>query len=172
MKRISTLVAALVALASAPACDLINGPSELERQIAAEQEVIKAYSAAIPDVDALKQGFLDAWKSANELKDLKAYKDALQTKVVPGLTRYAEAMRDMPAGKGELADIHKGLVDAVEKARAAFASYADGVSEENFEAGYKDVLAAMEEVAAARATYIGKLEKHYARFRVDLVQGK
>jgi len=172
MNRILIALAALVALVSGPACDLINGPSELEREIAAQQEVIKGYSAAVPAVDGHKTTFLDAWKKANELKDFKAYKEALQTQVVPALTRYAEAMRDMPAGSGELAGIHEGMVEAVEGARETFAGYAEGLTEENFDSGYKTVLDAMEKVSAAQATYLEKLKTYYAQNRVDLVQDK
>ena len=173
MNRIRSSIVILAAAVIATAgCDLINGPSELERKVAAEQQIIKAYSAAVPGVDALKTTFLDAWKKANELKDFKAYKEALQTQVVPALGAYVTATAKMPAGAGELARIHKGMVDAVEKARVVFTKYADELTEENLESGYQDVLREMEAVGAARATYLEQLKVHYASFRVDLVQDK
>jgi len=97
MNRIRIAFALLVAVTATAGCDLINGPSELEREIAAEQQIIKTYSAAVPEVDALKTTFLDAWKKANELKDLKAYKEALQTQVVAALGAYVAATAKMPA---------------------------------------------------------------------------
>jgi len=172
MNQLRLVLISLVALVTTPACDLINGPSALERQIAAEQQVIKAYSAAVPQVDALQTAFLDAWKKANELKDLKAYKEALQTHVVPALGAYVKATEAMPTGSDELARIHKGMVDAIKKARDVFAGFADGLTEDTLESGYKDVLRAMSDISAARATYLEQLTTHYAKNRVDLEQDK
>ena len=60
MTSIRLLLALTPALLASSACELINGPSELERQIAAEQQVIAAYSADVPRVMAVRATAGDA----------------------------------------------------------------------------------------------------------------
>lgn len=166
------LFALLPALLLAPACDLINGPSELERKIAAEQQVIAAYSAEVPKVDQRQQAFLEAWTRAHTLKDFKAYKEALEVNVLPALDAYVAAAEAMPAGSEELARIHRVMLDALVAAKTSFHAYGAALTEENVEQGYAEVLTRMDAVRAARATYLEQLKTHYAKNRVDLVQDK
>ena len=64
------------------------------------------------DLSESTRRFVEAWKAANELKELKAYRDALEGQVLPALDAYVKAAEAMPTGSPELAEIHKGLVDA------------------------------------------------------------
>ena len=172
MTSIRLLLALTPALLASSACELINGPSELERQIAAEQQVIAAYSADVPRVDGLQQAFLGAWARAPELKDFKAYKDALEAQVLPALDAYFTAVEKMPTGSPALADIHKGLLDALRAAHEGFRSFVATLAEDNVEAGYAQVLTRMDAVRQARERYLERLKTHYAKHRVDLVQDK
>lgn len=156
------------ALASA-ACDRVNAPSELERAIAAEQEAIAAYSAAVPRVDELQRAFVDAWKAAHELTELKAFKESLEATVLPALDRYLEAAAAMPTRSPELARIHAITLDAYRAARDVFADFAANVSEDTLDAGHARVIERLDAVKAAEATYLEQLKTHYAKNRVDLV---
>lgn len=163
------LFAAALPVAAAPACESITGPSELQRKIAHEQEVIAAYSAEVARVDALQKRFVEAWKAANELKELKGYRDALEGQVLPALDAYVAAAEAMPTGSPELAEIHKGLVDAYRGAREAFGSFTAELSEANVESGYKSLLEKMDGVKKAEASYLERLKLYYAKNQVDLV---
>ncbi|MCA9515602.1 MAG: hypothetical protein KC635_11720 [Myxococcales bacterium] len=171
MRLPSLLIALFVALtaATAPACESITGPSELQRKIAHEQEVIAAYSAEVAKVDALQRRFVEAWKAANEQKELKAYRDALEGQVLPALDAYVKAAEAMPTGSPELAEIHKGLVDAYRGARESFQGFTSELSEANVESGYKALLEKMDAVKKAEAAYLEKLKLYYAKNQVDLV---
>ncbi|MCC6624488.1 MAG: hypothetical protein IT385_24790 [Deltaproteobacteria bacterium] len=167
----SLFASTLFALALAGgACDVINGPSELERQIAAEQEVIKAYSADVDKVDALQRAFVESWKKANEKKDLKVYKDDLAANVLPALDAYVKAAGAMPTRSPELDSIHKPLVAAYQAAQAELVRFSGAVTEDNVDAEYAKVLAAMDEVKKAEGVYLDKLKTYYAKNRVELRQ--
>ncbi|MFO0747982.1 MAG: hypothetical protein U1F43_20325 [Myxococcota bacterium] len=152
-------------------CDAINGPSELERQIAAEQDVIKAYSADVEKVDGLQKAFVDAWKKANEKKDLKVYKDDLTANVLPAIDAYVKAAAAMPTKSAELDAIHKPLVAAYQAAQAELVRFTGAVTEQNLDAEYAKVLDAMDKVKKAEAVYLDKLKTYYAKNRVELKQG-
>jgi len=164
-----TIAQLIIALAfTAGACDAINGPSELERQIAAEQEVIKAYSTEVDRVDALQRLFVEAWKKANEKKDLKVHKDDLTANVLPALDAYVKAAAAMPTKSAELSAIHAPLIAAYQAAQAELVRYTSAVTEDNVDGEYAKVLAAMDEVKKAEGVYLDKLKTYYAKNRVEL----
>ncbi len=171
-RAVHILILALLAapLASAVGCEAITGPSDLERKIAAEQKFIAAYSAKVPEVDALQKKFVADWTRANEHKELKVYKDDLEANVLPALARYIGAAEAMPATSAELSKIHAILVDAYKAAEVGFKTFAAGLTEDNLEAGYKEVLAEMDKVKKAEALYLDQLKTYYAKNRVDLVK--
>lgn len=167
-----TAVAIVMLLAGLSAgCDVINGPSELERQIAKEQEVIRAYSAEVDRVDTLQKQFVEAWKKANEKKDLKLYKDDLTTNVLPALDAYVKGAAAMPTTSAELQKIHTPLVTAYQSAQTELVRFTGAVTEQNLDAEYAKVLAAMEAVKKAEVAYLKDLQLYYARNRVELRQG-
>lgn len=166
MTRIATWL--ILSIAGLAGCDAINGPSELERQIAAEQEVIRAYSAEVDKVDALQKGFVEAWKKANEKKDLKVYKDDLTANVLPALDAYVKAAAAMPTKSAELEAIHKPIVAAYQAAQAELVRFTGAVTEGNLDAEYAKVLDAMDKVKKAEAGYLDKLKTYYAKNRVEL----
>lgn len=163
-------VFALVALGAA-GCEGITGPTEAERRIAAEQVVIKAYSDEVPKVDALLTTYLEAWKKANEKKDLKSYKDDLQANVLPALDRFVAAAEAMPIGSERLRAIHSPLVAAYRSAQAAHRTFLDKVTEATMDAEYAAVLEAMDAVTKAEDAYLTSLTSYYTEHRVDLQKG-
>ena len=96
MRPARILLAIAVAALLGSACDAINQPSELERAIAAEQKIIERYSEKVKTVDALQKSFVEEWRQANEVVDLKAYKEALSARVLPAFERYLTAVKAMP----------------------------------------------------------------------------
>ncbi len=169
-RRAWTAVALVLALvAFAPGCERITGPSELEREIAAAQKVIAKYSAEVEAVDALQQQFVEAWQKANELKEVKAFRDAVEAQVIPRLESYVDALGAMPAD-AELSKVHGILVDAYGGTEQAFRAFIDGLDEESIEARYKVLLETMDEVAKAEERYRKELETFYSRNRVRLVE--
>lgn len=166
-----TRIAIVLLMLVASGCDAINGPSELERQIAKEQDVIRRYSSEVDRVDALQKAFVDAWKKANEKKDLKLYKDDLTTNVLPALKAYVTTAAAMPTGSEELAKIHAPLVAEYQKAQAALETFTSIVTEQNLDVEYAKVLAAMDLVKKAEVQYLKDLQLYYARNRVELRQG-
>lgn len=169
--RSLTLSFSIVVLGVTPACEGISGPSEREKKIAAEQALIKGYSTEVPKVDALLKQFLDAWKVANEKKDLKTYKDDLETNVLPALDRFVTAASAMPATSEELKAIHIPLVAAYKAAQTTLVNFTKVVTEATMDAEYAKVLGAMDEVKKAEETYLQKLQAYYKTYRVDLQQG-
>jgi len=160
-----------VVLGVTPGCEGISGPSEREKKIAAEQAIIKSYSEEVPKADALLKQFLDAWKIANEKKDLKTYKDDLETNVLPALDRFLTAASAMPAASEELKAIHVPLIAAYKAAQATLANFTKVVTEATMDGEYAKVLGAMDEVKKAEETYLQKLQAYYKTYRVDLQQG-
>jgi len=169
LRRRGALLLGAAALLTLGACEALTGPSELERSIAKEQEVIAAYSEHVPKVDALQREFASVWREAHELKDVRDYRDALESRVVPALTAYVEAARAMPTGSDELRAIHEVLVGAYEEAHAAFKVFAEEVDHDTIEEGYQKVLDSMDGVKRAEVEYLDRLKSYYARHRVDLV---
>ncbi|MGM0576668.1 MAG: hypothetical protein ACQEXJ_13145 [Myxococcota bacterium] len=167
------LLATLLALSVlAVGCERMAGDSERERRVAAEQEAIEAYSEKVPQVDALQERFVEAWRKANEIKGLDAFKEAVESRVVPALEAYVAALKVMPTGSEELERIHGVVLEAYESATAAFRKFVDGLDDENVEARYKALLEAMDQVAAAEEAYREQLEAYYAQNRVELITGE
>jgi len=171
MTRIAVAIAMMLLAIGAPGCDAINGPSELERAIAKEQEVIRAYSSEVDRVDTLQKQFVDAWKKANEKKDLKLYKDDLTANVLPALDAYVSAAAAMPTASPELQKIHAPLVAAYQAAQAELVRFTGVVTEQNLDGEYAKVLDAMDKVKKAEVAYLKDLQLYYARNRVELRQG-
>ncbi len=164
------VLAATFASLSMSGCDLVNKPSELEREIATEQAAIKAYSAKVADVDVLQKKFVAAWKDANEHKNISHYRGDLKTRVMPALDSYLASLDAMPTESAALKEIHAILRNAYSKVRDDFVAYADAVNEDNVEARYKQILAAVDQVGKSRADYLERLTAYYAKNRVDLVR--
>ena len=161
-------VALLVALSG---CEAISGPSELERQIAVEQAAIKAYSGDVGKVDGLNRVFVDAWKKANEKKELKALKEDLTANVLPAADAFLKAAEAMPTGSEALKQIHAPLVAAYRGAIDALSKFTAAVTEANLDSEYAKVVVAMEAVKKADAAYVDGLKTYYAKNRVDWVRG-
>ena len=96
------LLSLLALVLATSGCENIAQTSDAERRIASEQVVIKAYSNEVPKVDALLATFLAAWKTANEKKELKAYKEDLEANVLPALDKFVAASEAMPLGSTQL----------------------------------------------------------------------
>lgn len=171
MTRIALAMLMLATVPMGAGCDVINGPSELERQIAKEQEHIRAYSAEVDKVDTLQKQFVEAWKKANEKKDLKLYKDDLTTNVLPALDAYVKGAAAMPTASTELQKIHAPLVSAYQAAQAELVRFTGAVTEQNLDAEYAKVLTAMDAVKKAEVAYLKDLQLYYAKNRVELRQG-
>src|SRR5690606_32952849 len=146
----------------------ITGPSELEREIAAAQKAIAQYSREVEAVDALQQQFVEAWQKANELEEIKAFRDAVEGQVIPRLQGYVKALGEMPT-EAELTKVHGILVEAYAGTEQAFRTFIDGLDEASLEARYKALLEKMDEVAKAEERYRKELETYYSRNRVRLV---
>lgn len=171
-RMITRLVASmLIVTAVGGGCEGVSQSSEAERRIAAEQAVIKAYSDEVTKVDALLVQFLAAWKTANEKKELKSYKDDLQANVVPALDRFVRAAEAMPVGSTQLRAIHAPLMSAYQDARTALQDFLKNVTEATIDAEYAKVLDAMEKVTKAEEIYLTSLQAYYKENRVDLQAG-
>ena len=72
--RLIALLAALMVLGSA--CGKTS--AEREKRISAEQSAIQGYSAKVPEAIRYQSAFADEWRQVNEIKDLKAYGDAMR----------------------------------------------------------------------------------------------
>ena len=70
--------------------------ADREVRISTEQSAIQSYSAKIPEAIRYRSAFADQWRIVNEIKDLKAYSDAMQARVVPALEKYVVVLRMMP----------------------------------------------------------------------------
>lgn len=162
------LLATLIGLSG---CEAISGPSELERQIALEQSAIMAYSGEVGQVDGLNRVFVDAWKKANEKKELKAYKDDLTTNVLPAAAAFLKALEGMPVSSEALKQIHTPLIAAYRGAIDALTKFTAVVTEATLDAEYAKVVESMETVKKADAVYVDALKTYYAKNRVDWVRG-
>ncbi len=159
------------ALLVAPGCTRVAGDAEREQRIAKEQQAIQEYSEKVPDVDKLQQRFLSEWRKANEIRDLKAFKDALEAQVVPALDAYLATLRLLPTDTERLAAIHGVVVASYTEAVAAFRTFVEGLTNDNVEARYRVLLDTMDAVGKAEQDYREKLETYYADNRVKLVIG-
>lgn len=165
------LLGAVLALATLGACEEVKKGAEEEQKIAAEQAVIRAYAAKVPDVDQKLAAFLTAWERANEQRDLKALKDDLGANVKPAVAAHLEALAAMPTGSPELARIHAPLVSAYREASAAFDTFIATVTDETLDAEYAKLIAAMDKVSVAEDTYFAALKDHFAKHRMTLAPG-
>ena len=164
------VTACLVAgLLSGGACDEVNKDTERERLVASEQSAISSYSREVPKADLHQEDFVKAWERANEIKGLKAFQDAMTAQVIPKLESYVSTLQSMPTESDELGRIHGTVVEGYAKAILAFQVFVDGLTEENVEARYKELLSTMEQVARAEKSYRRELKGYYARSRVRLV---
>ena len=154
------------------ACDAVNRDTDAERQIAAEQKAIVDYSKGVPAADLQQTQFVRAWEEANEIKSLKAFREAMEGKVIPRLNDYVTALKSMPTGSDELKKIHGEVVASYSEAVIAFTVFIDGLNEDNVESRYKALLSAMDKVGAAEKAYHRNLREYYARSRVRLVDSK
>jgi len=169
--RIRLSLLALLALGLATsACEGIAQTSDAERRIASEQLVIKAYSNEVLKVDALLAQFLAAWKTANEKKELKAYKEDIEANVLPALDKFVAASEAMPLGSTQLRAIHAPLVSAYQDAREAHRNFLKNVTVATMDAEYTKVLEAMEKVSKAEEIYLTSMAAYYKEYRVDLQQ--
>jgi hypothetical protein len=169
--RVLRVVGALLALAALGACEEVKKGAEEEQKIAAEQAVIRAYAAKVPDVDQKLAAFLAAWERANEQRDLKALKDDLGANVKPAIIAHLQALAGMPTGSDELKRIHDPLVGAYREASAAFDTFIATVTDDTLDAEYAKLIAAMDKVSAAEDTYFAALKEHFAKHRMTLAPG-
>jgi hypothetical protein len=160
-----------VALLGASGCTRVAGDAEREQRIAKEQQAIQEYSEKVPDVDKLQERFLSEWRKANEIRDLKAFKDALEAQVVPALDAYLATLKLLPTDTEQLAAIHGLVVASYTEAVAAFHTFVEGLTNDNVEARYRVLLDTMDAVGKAEQSYREKLETYYAENRVKLVIG-
>ena len=151
------------------ACDSVNRDTDAERQIVVEQKAIVAYSKGVPAADLQQTQFVRAWETANEIKGLKAFREAMEGEVIPRLNDYVNSLKSMPTGSSELKTIHTAVVGSYAEAVIAFSVFVDGLNEDNVESRYKTLLSEMDKVGAAEKTYHRKLREYYARSRVRLV---
>ena len=150
-------------------CDAVNRDTEAERQIAEEQKAIVAYSKGVPTADLQQTQFVRAWETANEIKSLKAFQEAMETSVIPRLGDYVTSLKEMPTRSAELQRIHSAVVGSYAEAVIAFTVFIDGLNEDNVENRYRTLLGAMDKVGEAEKTYHRNLREYYARSRVLLV---
>jgi hypothetical protein len=169
--RVATavLMPALLACLGASGC---MRPEQTERQqrILKEQEAILRYSDKVPEADELQSEFSEEWRKANEIKELKAFKDAMSARVIPALERYVTGLKMMPAETPDLGQVHGLIVQAYGQGVTAFKAFVDGLDDDNVEERYKTLLQAMDEVAAAEKRYLNELSRYYARNRVRLAE--
>jgi hypothetical protein len=164
------LLSALSLVFLLTACDTVHRDTEAEQKIKAEQKLIQAYSKGVPAADLQQTQFVRAWEEANEIKSLKKFKEAMEQRVVPGLSDYVSALGRMPTGTADLKRIHGAVIASYTEAIIAFSIFIDGLNEENVEARYQDLLVAMDKVGADEKKYHAQLREYYARSRVRLVE--
>ena len=150
----------------------VNRESARELAIAETQAVIQTYSERIERADELQTSFIEAWESANEIKDLKIFREAMTANVIPKLTQYQiwlEGMLPTEDDNKELNGIHGAVVEGYRTAVKAFNKFVDGLSEDNIEERYRELMSAMSELARLEESYVVKLKNFYSNNRVRLV---
>lgn len=155
-------------VAAMSGCEEVSKTAGDEQKVAAEQEVIRAYAAKVPDVDAKLAAFLAAWERANEQRDIKGLKDDISANVKPSVLAHVEALAAMPTGSPELEAIHKPLVAAYRQAAAAFDTFLASVTEDNLDPEYARLIGVMDTVKVAEDTYLAALKAYYAKHRMTL----
>lgn len=162
------LWAVLVGACALVACEGVSQRAEEERRIAAEQLVIQAYAARVPEVDAKLAAFLATWERANEQRDVKSLKDDMRANVQPAFDAHIAALEAMPTGSEALRLIHEPLVAAYRSARSAFDVFLRDVTEDKLDAEYARLLAAMDGVRVAEEVYLEALGRHFTAHRMTL----
>lgn len=137
--------------------------------IAAEQKAIAAYSEAVESVDQLQTAFVNTWKEANEVKDVRAFGEAVRGTVIPALERYVERLGSMPAATQELARIHAIVTDAYATAVSDFQAFQGELSEATIEERYQVLLSKMDAISKGESRYVAALADYYARNQVRLL---
>lgn len=160
--------AALVALLmmSLSGCDQTG--AERDRRVIVEQQAIVQYSAKVPDADRHQGAFADEWRKVNELKELKAYKEGMATKVLPALETYVAVLKMMPAETADLKRIHGLMTAGYDDAVVAFKAFLADLDDSSVEAKYRVLLEAMEKVSHAERRYQKDLATYYAKNRVQM----
>lgn len=168
---VSVAVASCLLVASAlTGCDEAEKANAQERAVEREQQAISDYSDQVPTVDALQERFTEAWRQANERRDVKELKDAIAGAVLPALEKYVAAMKAMPTASGALATIHKTLVDAHAARLESFRGFVENLTEKNLIEQYEALLEGYDELRAAEVSYRKELRSYYDRHRVNLVE--
>jgi len=163
---------ALLALTSLTVGCEVNRQSAQELAIAETQAVIQTYSEKIERADELQASFVEAWESANEIKDLQIFREAMTSSVIPKLTQYQtwlEGMLPKEDDSKELNGIHGKVVEGYRTAVAAFNAFVTELSEENIEERYRVLMSAMNELARLEEAYVVELKNFYSNNRVRLV---
>ena len=160
--------ALVVLLTSSTGCDQLFGPSELERQIGAEQSAIQVYSKEVPEVDALQAAFVAAWTEAAEIKDVAAFKEAFESGVTPALEGYVKALGAMPTETDELTRIHEMMVSSYAGSVEALRRFTDELDADTIEERYVALLAHMDQILKGQEAYRETLKIYYARNHVRL----
>lgn len=171
LARCGPVGCAVLLVVAAMACERRGGDEEREAERKRAREAIRAYSAKVPEADRYRADFEAAWRKANQLEDVAAYREAVREEVIPKLKSYRAALRTMPTGTSELERIHGIVVEAYDRALKAFRTFADGLAPGNVDARYETLRKTMEEVAAAEQRYREGLEAYYAKSQVLLVGG-
>lgn len=153
-------------LVSLSGCD--QTAAERDRRVAVEQQAIVQYSAKVPDADRHQGAFADEWRKINELKELKAYKAGMATKVLPALETYVAVLKMMPAQTEDLKRIHGLMTEGYDDAVVAFKAFLADLDDSNVEAKYRVLLEAMEKVSHAERRYQKDLATYYAKNRVQM----
>ncbi len=166
---VSCLWVALAVFALA-GCDEAEKANAQERAVEQEQKAIADYSSQVPTVDALQERFTEAWRQANERRDVKELKDAIEGAVLPALQAYVKAMNAMPTGSDALERIHRTLVDAHEARLTSFKDFVANLTEKNLIEQYEALLEGYDELRAAELSYRKELRSYYDRHRVTLVE--
>jgi hypothetical protein len=152
------------------ACDQTG--AERDRRIAVEQQAIVQYSAKVPDADRHQTAFAAEWRKINEIKELRAYKAGMATKVLPALETYVAVLKMMPAESDELKRIHALMTAGYDQAVVAFKAFLEDLEDDNVEVKYRALLEAMEKVSHAERRYQKDLATYYAKNRVQLSGAK
>jgi len=161
----------MIAAMGLAGCDALTGPSELERTIALEQRAIAAHAAEIPSVDVLARAFAEAWRRANNHRDLAVYRSDLNAHAIVAGRALLTGLDAMPLGSSDLKALHEPLITAYRRVIEALEAFVGGPPAAAFEGAYAPVLVAYEGLRAAESIYRRGIETWYAKNRMTLVAG-
>lgn len=137
--------------------------------IAAEQKAIATYSEAVESVDQFQTAFVNSWKQANEIKDVRAFAEAVRATVIPALEQYVDRLGAMPTGTADLKRIHTIVTGAYATASSDFRAFEEDLSDATIEERYQILLAKMDVISKAESRYVAALSEYYARNQVRLL---